>query len=109
MTEKKMRWRASYNDGEARGSPRKGYVPVLVGTDNEDMERLCIPVKLINHPCLVSLLDDYVRDFGHNQQGLLRVSYNADKFKELLKSLSKRKQFCYTCIMGFLSHKGISV
>ncbi|XP_027171544.1 auxin-responsive protein SAUR71-like [Coffea eugenioides] len=82
---------ASFNDGEATGSRRKGYVPVLVGTDKEDMERLCIPIKLINHPSLVSLLDDSVQEFGDNQQGLLRVSCNADNFKELLRSLSKKK------------------
>ena len=97
MTEKKMSSSpsyvrlASFNEGKAAGSPRKGYVPVLVGSNKEDMERLCIPVKLINHPSVVSLLDDSVQAFGDNQQGLLRLSCKVDTFRELLKSLSRAK------------------
>nr|XP_027101793.1 auxin-responsive protein SAUR40-like [Coffea arabica] len=82
---------SSSNDAEATSSPRKGYVPVLVGTDNEDMERLCIPVKLINHPSLASLLDDSVLDLGYTQHGLLRVSCGAEDFKEIVKNISRRK------------------
>lgn len=78
-------------DAEMRGSPSKGYVPILVGIDGEDMKRLWIPIKLINHPYIVSLLDDSVLAFGHNEQGLLRVSCDAEGFKKMVKSIKRRK------------------
>ena len=92
---------SSSNDAEATGSPRKGYVPMLVGTDNEKMERLCVPVKLINHPSFVSLLDDSVLDWGYSQHGLLRVSCDAEDFKEMVKSISRGSvcsfRVCLSC------------
>ena len=70
---------------------RKGFVPVLVGNTDKEMERLEIPIKLINHPSLVSLLDVYVQEFGYNQQGVLRISCDAEIFKEMLKTISRKK------------------
>ena len=72
------------------GSVRKGYVPLLVGTSDEAMERLFIPIKLINHPFLAHLLDESANEFGHNQEGMLRVLYNVEKFKEMLHSITTR-------------------
>ena len=42
----------SRNELEMDCYVRKGNVPLLVGTNNEGMGRLSIPIKLINHPSL---------------------------------------------------------
>ena len=63
----------STNEAEVEGSVRKGQVPVIVGTNNESMERLTILIKLINHPSLARILDESANKLGYNQQGLLRI------------------------------------
>ncbi|KAL3502527.1 hypothetical protein ACH5RR_036976 [Cinchona calisaya] len=85
------RLRSSRNDEEAKCFVRKGYVPLLVGTNNEALERVSIPIKLINHPSLAYLLDESAREFGYNQQGLLRILCDVENFKEMLDSLSTWK------------------
>lgn len=68
----------------------KGYVPVLVGNE-EIMEKILIPMKLIKHPCLVTLLDFSAHELGYNQQGNLRILCQVESFKRMLHILSKRK------------------
>lgn len=74
-------------------SRRKGFIPVLVGRYNnkeleEEMERVEIPIKLINHPSLVSLLDVSVQVFGcYNPHGVLKVSCDPQSFKEMVRTL----------------------
>lgn len=75
---------------EERESVRKGYVPVLVGKEG-DMEKLWIPIKLISHPSIVSLLSRSAHEFGFQQQGLLKIKHDVHVFKVMIKSLSKRK------------------
>ncbi|XP_027150408.1 auxin-responsive protein SAUR71-like [Coffea eugenioides] len=74
----------STNEAKIEGSVRKGQVPVLVGTNNETMERLAIPIRLINHPSLAHLLDESAAELGYNQQGLLRILCDVEEFKEVL-------------------------
>lgn len=80
-------------DGFPAGSSRrKGFIPVLVGRYNDKeegfMERVEIPIKLINHPSLVSLLDVSVQEFGcYNPHGVLRVSCDPQSFKQMLTTL----------------------
>lgn len=50
---------------------RKGYVPMFVGKEG-DMEKLWIPIKLISHPSIVSLLRSSTHEFGFQQRGLLK-------------------------------------
>ncbi|KAL6140418.1 hypothetical protein ACLB2K_058717 [Fragaria x ananassa] len=55
---------------------RKGYVPVLVGKQGDEddlMEKLWLPIKLLNHPRIVALLKNSADEFGFRQQGLLKI------------------------------------
>ena len=67
---------------------RKGYVPVLVGKE-DDMEKLWLPTKLICHPSIVALLNNSADEFGYAQQGLLKITQvDVDQFKTMIKTIS---------------------
>ncbi|GMN54983.1 hypothetical protein TIFTF001_024112 [Ficus carica] len=68
---------------------RKGYVPVLVGREDHDVEKLWLPTKLIGHPSIVALLDSSADEFGYTQQGLLKISHDIDLFKRMVKIISR--------------------
>lgn len=68
---------------------RKGYVPVLVGKEN-DIEKMWLPTKLICHPSIVALLNNSVEEFGNAPQGLLKISHDVDPFKRMIKSISNQ-------------------
>ncbi|KAI6673237.1 hypothetical protein NL676_001143 [Syzygium grande] len=70
---------------------RKGYVLVLVGKDVATMERLHVPTKLVGHPFVAALLELSANEFGYEQQGLLRIPYDPDCFKRMMKRISKKK------------------
>lgn len=75
---------------------RKGYVPVLVGKegdgDDDLMEKLWIPIKLINHPRIVALLNHSADEFGFRQQGLLKIiTQDLHHFKGMVESLSSHR------------------
>ncbi|KAK3404931.1 hypothetical protein EUGRSUZ_K01226 [Eucalyptus grandis] len=70
---------------------RKGYVPVLVGKEAATTERLHIPTKLMGHPSVAALLELSANEFGYEQQGLLRIPYDPDSFKQMMKRISKNK------------------
>ncbi len=74
---------------------RKGYVPVLVGKQGDEddlMEKLWMPIKLLNHPRIVALLNNSADEFGFRQQGLLKiVTQDVHLFKGMIGSLSSHK------------------
>ncbi|KAK9284116.1 hypothetical protein L1049_023283 [Liquidambar formosana] len=81
--------RLSSDDSE-EDRVRKGHIPVLVGKE-EVMERLLIPTKLIKHPFIVALLEMSAHEFGYGQQGTLKIPYDAECFKRMIKMISKGK------------------
>ncbi|OWM78776.1 hypothetical protein CDL15_Pgr002947 [Punica granatum] len=72
--------------------PRKGYVPVMVGKDQEMMERLDIPTKIVEHPYIVNLLEMSADEFGYGQQGLIRIQDDPDSFKQMVKRIAKERR-----------------
>ncbi|PQQ10275.1 hypothetical protein Pyn_05168 [Prunus yedoensis var. nudiflora] len=56
---------------------RKGYVPILVGKEMGDMEKVWIPIKLLSHPRIVALLRRSAHEFGFQQQGLLKIKHDS--------------------------------
>ena len=67
---------------------RKGYVPVLVGREDDVVEKLWLPTKMICHPSVVALLNSSADEFGYAGQGLLKISHDVDPFKRLIKTIS---------------------
>ncbi|QCE01647.1 SAUR family protein [Vigna unguiculata] len=69
---------------------RKGYVPVLVGKEEKLMEKIWVPIKLIQHPTIVELLNKSADEYGYqHQHGVLRIIYDPDSFKALIQEASK--------------------
>ncbi|KAJ1441443.1 Small auxin-up RNA [Sesbania bispinosa] len=73
---------------EARS--RRGYVPVLVGKGEEDIEKIWVTIKEIQHVTIVELLKQYADQYGYQQQGLLRIIYDVDSFKAILLNISNK-------------------
>ncbi|KAH7578443.1 hypothetical protein ACOSQ2_000298 [Xanthoceras sorbifolium] len=71
---------------------RKGYVPLLVGSE-EVIERILVPTKLIDHPYIVELLELSANEYGYKHQGLLKIQYDADCFKRMVEIISKHRQY----------------
>ncbi|MCD9561325.1 hypothetical protein HAX54_020382 [Datura stramonium] len=71
---------------------RKGYIPVLVGNeDQEILEKVMLPMRLMKDPCIVTLLDMSAHELGYNQPGTLRIQCQLEHFKRILRTISKRK------------------
>lgn len=67
----------------------KGYVPMLVGKDGKNMEKVFLHVSLVNHPSIVTLLENYsVREFGYEQRGVITVPLDVDHFRRVLDAIS---------------------
>ncbi|KAK4343514.1 hypothetical protein RND71_036608 [Anisodus tanguticus] len=85
-----VRLRSDYEIQEKDQAIRKGYVPIVVGNE-EVMEKILIPMKLINYPCFVTLLDFSAHELGYNQEGTLRILCQVESFKRMIYIISKRK------------------
>ncbi|KAK7304984.1 hypothetical protein VNO77_42881 [Canavalia gladiata] len=69
------------------GGSRKGYVPVLVGNTEDDIQKIWVNVKTIQHLTIVQLLEQSVDEFGY-QKGILRIICDAHRFKAILHNIS---------------------
>ncbi|KAK7387013.1 hypothetical protein VNO78_27465 [Psophocarpus tetragonolobus] len=72
-----------------KSQSRRGYVPILVGTGKEGMEKIWVTIKAIQHLTIVELLEKYANEHGY-QNGLLKLTCDADKFKVILYNISKK-------------------
>ncbi|OWM78775.1 hypothetical protein CDL15_Pgr002946 [Punica granatum] len=82
----------AYQKINSQTRARRGFVPMLVGRDSDAMERLHVPTKLVEHPYIAALLDMSADDFGYGQDGLIRIRFDADCFKQMVKRISKEKR-----------------
>ncbi|KAF4373246.1 hypothetical protein G4B88_007259 [Cannabis sativa] len=75
--------------GYMRGEIRKGYVPILVGREDDVVEKMWLPTNLISHPSIVALLDSSAHEFGYtHHQGLLKITHHPHPFKTILNTIS---------------------
>ncbi|KAJ6730713.1 SAUR-LIKE AUXIN-RESPONSIVE FAMILY PROTEIN [Salix viminalis] len=74
---------------ETKLDHRKGVFPVLVGSEGT-MEKFLLPMKLTRHPFIVQLLELSAKEYGFEQEGLLKIPYDASCFKKMLKLISKK-------------------
>ncbi|KAK7316688.1 hypothetical protein RJT34_00335 [Clitoria ternatea] len=74
---------------EEASSHRRGYVPVLVGKEEEDVEKIWVTIKAIQHLTIVELLEKSVDKYGY-QHGLLRIIHDVDNFKAILHNITKK-------------------
>ncbi|RWR76808.1 putative SAUR-like auxin-responsive protein family [Cinnamomum micranthum f. kanehirae] len=63
----------------------KGHLPVYVG---EEMERFVVKAKLLNHPMFLELLNQSEREYGYEQQGVLRIPCRVSVFEQVLETMT---------------------
>lgn len=85
------RLRSDYDIQEKHQATKKGYVPIVVGNHEEVMEKILIPMELINHPYVVTLLDFSAHELGYNQEGTLRILCQVESFERMIHIISQRK------------------
>ena len=67
----------------------KGYVPVLVGAEEEAEERVLVHVSLLNDPRMSELLETAAQEFGYEQRGILRLPCGAERFRWVVHEILK--------------------
>ncbi|CAN6335175.1 unnamed protein product [Urochloa humidicola] len=81
-------WYACATGGDT-GKVPKGYVPMMLvdGEDDEQGQRILVPVKMLREPCMEALLELAEQQFGHGQRGVLRIPCSVIHFEHILNGL----------------------
>ncbi|WOK99550.1 hypothetical protein Cni_G08262 [Canna indica] len=76
---------------------RRGFVPVLVGTgeDEEELQRFMVSVEVLKHPCLVGLLEMAAEEFGYHQKGVLTIPCHPQLFQQLVEEHAIKQTKCF--------------
>lgn len=74
----------------ATGKVPKGYVPMILvdGEDDEQGQRILVPVRMLREPCMAALLEMAEQQFGHGQRGVLRIPCSAIRFEHIINRLT---------------------
>ncbi|EHA8588821.1 auxin-responsive protein SAUR71-like [Cocos nucifera] len=67
----------------------KGCIPMLVGCEEGKVERILVPIRLLKDPSVAALLEMAAIEFGYRQQGILRVPWDAQQFRQMVDAVSK--------------------
>ncbi|KAF0914989.1 hypothetical protein E2562_033069 [Oryza meyeriana var. granulata] len=70
-------------------SVQRGRVPVLVG-EGKEMERVVIHMKELHHPYFFVLLELAAMEFGHHQEGVLRIPCSIEYFQAIVELIRSR-------------------
>lgn len=84
-------YRRLNHEEESENRVEKGRIPVLVGLEMEEMERVSVPAKLMKHPYIIGLLELAALEFGYSQQGMLRLQCEVCSFKRMISLISQGK------------------
>ncbi|GAB2274563.1 hypothetical protein Dimus_009330 [Dionaea muscipula] len=68
--------------GELGNEIRKGFVPVMVGS-----ERFMIRTRLMMHPSIVALLELSADEFGYEQEGVLQIPCEPEYFRQTINKM----------------------
>lgn len=63
----------------------RGYIPVFVGI-GEEMEKFLVHTKLFEHPHIKALLEMAAREFGYEQEGVLKIPCDVEQFKHMIQT-----------------------
>ncbi|KAF0892572.1 hypothetical protein E2562_016868 [Oryza meyeriana var. granulata] len=81
-----MGWRR--NDGGEKAAVPRGCVALLLVGDGGGSgggggeERVVVEVRALGQPRVRALLEKAAREFGYEQEGVLRVPCSADEFRQ---------------------------
>jgi len=85
-------WYAWATGGET-GKVPKGYIPMILvdGDDDEQGQRILVPVKMLREPCMEALLDLAEQQYGHGQRGVLRIPCSMIHFEHIINGLMSKE------------------
>lgn len=75
----------------AEGKIMKGFVPLLVGEEDGEEEKILVHVKVLKDPRFVALLEAAAAEFGYRQRGVIRMPCNVRHFQSMVDAISKSK------------------
>ncbi|CAL9064890.1 auxin-induced protein 6B-like [Musa acuminata AAA Group] len=76
------------------GDIPKGHLAICVG---EEMQRFVIPMDYLGHEAFRILLGEAEKEFGFQQEGVLRIPCEASVFESILKVIEKNKEGPHYC------------
>ena len=85
-------WYACATGGDT-GKVPKGYIPMMLvdGDDDEQGQRILVPVKMLREPCMEALLDLAEQQYGHGQRGVLRIPCSMIHFEHIINGLMSKE------------------
>ncbi|KAE8734350.1 putative SAUR-like auxin-responsive protein family [Hibiscus syriacus] len=92
MVRQLSRMRASYKRirEQARLNIRKGYVPVMVGRDDEkDGAKFLIHLDVFRNEYFVGFLEMVALEVGYQSSGVLRIPCRTECFMDILNQISR--------------------
>ena len=75
-------------------SVKRGHIPLLVG-EGEELKRVLVHRKVLQHPYFTGLLELAAMEFGHDQKGVLRIPCDIRCFHtivQLIRSRTRRRK-----------------
>lgn len=69
--------------GRKERAPR-GYVPILIGGQGEERERILVRTEHLKQPHFLALLDLAVQEFGYEQRGILCIPCTTKAFRSIV-------------------------
>ena len=60
------------------------------GDDDEQGQRILVPVKMLREPCMEALLDLAEQQYGHGQRGVLRIPCSVILFEHIINELMSK-------------------
>ncbi|XP_040375770.1 auxin-responsive protein SAUR72-like [Oryza brachyantha] len=67
-----------------RAPPPRGYVPILIGRQGEERERILVRTEQLKQPHFLALLDLAVQEFGYEQRGILCIPCTTKAFRSIV-------------------------
>jgi SAUR family protein len=88
-------------------SVQRGHVPVLVGEagkEEEELRRVLVHRKVLQHPYFAGLLELAAAEFGHDQKGVLRIPCDVRRFHGVVQLIRRsrtrrRKKVTVPCLV----------
>ena len=82
-------------------SVKRGHIPLLVG-EGEELKRVLVHRKVLQHPYFTGLLELAAMEFGHDQKGVLRIPCDIRCFHtivQLIRSRTRRRKVTVSCLL----------
>ncbi|KAH9317690.1 hypothetical protein KI387_019459 [Taxus chinensis] len=70
---------------------RKGFLPLYVGAQGEELQRCVVPVEYINHPLFRKLLNEAEEEYGFDQRAAITIPCQVSELQYVQEVIHKEK------------------